>query len=288
VGNNKLVNNRHSTDWSVVKACLLAGLYPNVVRLDTTKKRTNMYDSSLGSVKVHPSSVLSKQINYVQFEQRWGMYSEKVRTVGGIFLYDFSQISPLAILLFSPQMKKIDSIHDILGFDHGDVDETESNSNNETLRLIKEIIRAKGGEIGLAKLSRLLNQAHPRFRSEMQCGIQQFLELHNFKVDKRSGARMVYSQEAGAYSNKEQSFPYFLSTCNWIYFGCKDLETIKLIQESKLILDRILESKVDLSNQRGMEIPEKAQQQFVDVLCLMLQKDSKYDDAKEAETTEFA
>lgn len=50
-----------------------------------------------GSVKFHPSSVND---NMTMFPHRWMVYFEKVRSVGGLFLFDTSCVSPLPLLLF--------------------------------------------------------------------------------------------------------------------------------------------------------------------------------------------
>ena len=46
--------NRHSSEWPVVKACLAAGLYPNLVRVDAKPKRSTFFTIEHGNLKLHP------------------------------------------------------------------------------------------------------------------------------------------------------------------------------------------------------------------------------------------
>lgn len=55
--------NRHGNTWAVVAGTLCAGLYPNVVRIDSAKaaaakaKKTSFYTQEHGKIDPHPSSV---------------------------------------------------------------------------------------------------------------------------------------------------------------------------------------------------------------------------------------
>ena len=90
---------RVSKEWGVVKGVLVAGLYPNLIRVDPGrhKFKTAFITKSNGKVTPHPGSVNSAHNNW---EHRWLIYYDKQRTVGGIFVYDTTEISPLPILLF--------------------------------------------------------------------------------------------------------------------------------------------------------------------------------------------
>ena len=46
--------NRNSGSWPAVKACLVAGLYPNLARLDMKRNRASFYIKDIGVVKPHP------------------------------------------------------------------------------------------------------------------------------------------------------------------------------------------------------------------------------------------
>ena len=50
-----------------------------------------------GKITPHPSSVNGHEQH---FDHRWLMYHDKVRTVGGLFVYDSSTMPPLPMLLF--------------------------------------------------------------------------------------------------------------------------------------------------------------------------------------------
>ena len=84
-------------EWPVVKACLLAGLMPNVVRVTPKGRRAQLFTRENGKVDLHPGSVVQPTC---PFNHRFLVYSEKQKTLGGIFIYDATEISPLPILLF--------------------------------------------------------------------------------------------------------------------------------------------------------------------------------------------
>ena len=115
--------NTFSRSWEVVKAVLCAGLYPNAIRVDSGRKRVKLFTKvctapgvvravfatvMVGNVRMsrpqghgkitpHPSSVNGHEQH---FDHRWLMYHDKVRTVGGLFVYDSSTMPPLPMLLF--------------------------------------------------------------------------------------------------------------------------------------------------------------------------------------------
>eukprot|EP00750_Incisomonas_marina_P019080 INCI3211.4.p1 GENE.INCI3211.4~~INCI3211.4.p1 ORF type:complete len:343 (+),score=57.25 INCI3211.4:108-1136(+) len=112
------VYNENSDNAGLVKAVLVAGLYPNVVKLElppATKnsgRNTNRnkpkrppkmktqklwdQDAKEENVGLHPSSVL---FNETSFSQQFLVFHEKVKT-SQIFVRDATAVSPFALLLF--------------------------------------------------------------------------------------------------------------------------------------------------------------------------------------------
>ena len=84
-----------------MKACLVGGLYPNLVRVDPGRSRSKFWAfPDHGAVKLHPSSVNAAERGAASWDHRWCVYFDKVRTPGGLFVYDTSEVAPLAVLLF--------------------------------------------------------------------------------------------------------------------------------------------------------------------------------------------
>lgn len=86
-----------------MKAVLVAGLYPNLVRADPPSKPSMppklMYLTEEGRdemLQIHPSSV-----NYgaKKFATRWMVYHERVQTTS-VFVRDCSTVTPYQLLLF--------------------------------------------------------------------------------------------------------------------------------------------------------------------------------------------
>ena len=87
-------------EWELVKALLVAGLYPNLCRVDEGRHRhkTRFFTRENGKVDLHPASVNSKHNEWSV--QRWVTYFDKQRTQGGLFVYDTTVVSSMAIMMF--------------------------------------------------------------------------------------------------------------------------------------------------------------------------------------------
>ena len=121
--------NRHAKNVRLLKACLVAGLYPNVARVESVHSSGNRSRSSTttniisGSnqqppklnylaedtgkeavIQIHPSSINAKA---KQFPTRWLVYHERVQTAS-IFMRDCTSVTPYQLLLFGG---KIDVQH---------------------------------------------------------------------------------------------------------------------------------------------------------------------------------
>ena len=91
-----------------LKAVLVAGLYPNLVKVGTPHKPSAPpklhYLSDEGKeemLQVHPSSV-----NYgaKKFGSRWLVYHERVQTTG-VYVRDCSTVTPYQLLLFGGKIE---------------------------------------------------------------------------------------------------------------------------------------------------------------------------------------
>ena len=100
--------NRNSNNTRLVKAVLVAGLYPNLVKVGVPHKPSAPprlhYLSDEGkeeSLQVHPSSV-----NYgaKKFASRWLVYHERVQTTG-VYVRDCSTVTPYQLLLFGGKIE---------------------------------------------------------------------------------------------------------------------------------------------------------------------------------------
>merc|ERR1712083_956969 len=86
------------TDWNVIAAVLLAGLYPNVVNVDESGLRPVLYDHTQ-RVYIHPSSITH---NETKFPTQWIGYHMKVQT-SQVFIRSTCLVSSVALLLFGGQ-----------------------------------------------------------------------------------------------------------------------------------------------------------------------------------------
>lgn len=92
--------NKYSTKPAVIKAALLAALYPNIAVMSDGSdngQKPKWHDGS-GGVAIHPGSVNST-VETQQFTRPFLLYLEKVRT-RKVFLRDCTTVSPMALLLF--------------------------------------------------------------------------------------------------------------------------------------------------------------------------------------------
>jgi ATP-dependent RNA helicase DHX29 len=91
--------NTHRLSPEVLKAALLASLYPSIALIDETipGSPTTWHDGT-GPVSIHPTSMLS-DIHGGSLERPFVVYSEKMKT-SKVFLRDCSVATPLSIVLF--------------------------------------------------------------------------------------------------------------------------------------------------------------------------------------------
>ena len=92
--------NQNSNNWSLVKACLVSGLYPNIVRVDREEGRSSVLRTQRESkVRLSPGTVLNAA-TLQTLNTDWLLYEEMSR-VGRIALVKgVTPISPIALALF--------------------------------------------------------------------------------------------------------------------------------------------------------------------------------------------
>ncbi|XP_028282610.1 ATP-dependent RNA helicase DHX30 isoform X2 [Parambassis ranga] len=104
--NNSSLYNEHSDQDELLKAVLLAGLYPNLIQVKkgTVTKNGRFRPNDMcfriasGSVLLHRSSV-NRGEDY--FPSRWLTFFSAVKSSGQVFVRDSSAVHPLALLLLT-------------------------------------------------------------------------------------------------------------------------------------------------------------------------------------------
>ncbi|XP_008307701.1 ATP-dependent DNA/RNA helicase DHX36 [Cynoglossus semilaevis] len=93
-------SNVNSDNEKLIKAVIVAGLYPKVatIRPSHSRKRpgVKVYTQADGKVCIHPKSVNAEE---TQFNYTWLIYHLKMKT-SSIFLYDCTEVSPFSLLFF--------------------------------------------------------------------------------------------------------------------------------------------------------------------------------------------
>ena len=245
-------------DWGVVKAVLVAGLYPNLIRIDPGKHRfkTSFITKSNGKVTPHPGSV---NASHNIWEHRWMVYYDKQRTVGGIFVYDTTEISPLPIILLGGVGGQPFLKFDSKGYAWG----TQSNSEVEvvrhqdepkhpdpTVQFVKDFIVNHGGSFGMAKLMGLLKRNFYEHRERIG-SIRSWVTKHDdvFHIDKRGGKWTISSicVEGSSKQLKKalagETTPPFFGVEDWVYFR-GDESTADLMFRCKCALNNILQRRI--------------------------------------------
>lgn len=98
--------NKNSNNWPIVKACLVAGLYPNLCRID--KENCQLKSKFDNKILIHQSSVLrdskkNLQKNYnnlVQLPSDWIVFGEKTKFGRFNFIKQNTVVSSLTVALF--------------------------------------------------------------------------------------------------------------------------------------------------------------------------------------------
>ncbi|KYO33304.1 putative ATP-dependent RNA helicase DHX30 isoform D [Alligator mississippiensis] len=98
--------NQYSEEEELVKGVLMAGLYPNLIqvrqgkvtRQGKFKPNSYAYRTKAGTVLLHKSTI-NREAS--KMYSRWLTYFMAVKSNGGVFVRDSSQVHPLAVLLMT-------------------------------------------------------------------------------------------------------------------------------------------------------------------------------------------
>lgn len=108
-GSNLTEENANSGNWGVVKAALLAGLYPAVAELRVGRRRTRV-KSQLFSGMISTTSFNSERRDW---PHRWIFYTDHFVYNGSHFVSGVTNVSPLSMLLVggfgatAPKLKRL-------------------------------------------------------------------------------------------------------------------------------------------------------------------------------------
>ncbi|KAJ3093624.1 ATPdependent RNA helicase [Physocladia obscura] len=93
---------KRKDDHELVKAVLVAALFPNVIKIEDTGKKGGFKCIASGdeAVRIHPSSVNAKT---KKFPSRFLVFHEKVKTTQ-VFIRDCSSVSPFALAFFGGKL----------------------------------------------------------------------------------------------------------------------------------------------------------------------------------------
>lgn len=104
--------NQHSSSWAMVKACIVAGLYPNIAYVD--RKRSLMRSRNVTKMGIHMSSVVKqrstdKRDSFDKFPTDWIVYEEKIRVSRFCLSQTNTVVTPLAVALFTGSLSLSES-----------------------------------------------------------------------------------------------------------------------------------------------------------------------------------
>lgn len=96
--------NSNSDKWGVVKACLAAGLYPNLARLEREREGgPQLRTQRENKVRLHPGAVLATDRSpraLASLPTDWLLYDEMTRVGRAAYVRGLTCVSPLAVALF--------------------------------------------------------------------------------------------------------------------------------------------------------------------------------------------
>ena len=91
--------NSNSDNWALVKACLLSGLYPNIIRVD--REAAVLRTQRESKVRLAPGSVMKVTPGTMrELASDWMVYEEMSRVGRTAFVRGVTPVSPLAVALF--------------------------------------------------------------------------------------------------------------------------------------------------------------------------------------------
>ncbi|XP_044006337.1 3'-5' RNA helicase YTHDC2-like [Aphidius gifuensis] len=141
--------NCNSENWSIVKACLAAGLYPNLIRVD--RDFSQMRTQKETKVRFHPSSTLrdlekssttssqsqSHCSNVSTLPADWLVYEEMSRAGRFCHVKTVTLINPMTVALFSgPSRLAMDTIYETESMPESESD-SEAEDSREGMTILK-------------------------------------------------------------------------------------------------------------------------------------------------------
>ena len=97
--------NKYSQCDMVLKAMVVAGFYPSIIKVDNFGKRSRFRPlfSNYGKVDIHMKSVAA---DIPRVSYNYMVNYMRVKSLGGVNLYDVSPAHPYALMLFGSDVKK--------------------------------------------------------------------------------------------------------------------------------------------------------------------------------------
>merc|ERR1719318_1086705 len=94
--------NSNSENWAVVKACLVAGLYPNLARLVREEGgKVGIRTQKESKVRIHPGGVQAgSPLALKNSPTDWFVFDEMTRVGRCAYVRGVTPVSPLAVCLF--------------------------------------------------------------------------------------------------------------------------------------------------------------------------------------------
>ena len=96
------LNQRHDDEY-IMKALLVAALYPNVVKVETISDKATLMIRGDEDICIHPTSIHRKT---KRFPFRFLLFLEKVKTTR-VYLRDATNVDGLALALFGGQLTQV-------------------------------------------------------------------------------------------------------------------------------------------------------------------------------------
>ena len=98
--------NRYSHCDMVVKAMVVAGFYPSIIKVDTFNAKRSNYIPLFSSYRKVDLHLKSCAANMQIREYKYLVNYMRMKSVGGVFLHDISPAHPYALMMFGSDFKK--------------------------------------------------------------------------------------------------------------------------------------------------------------------------------------
>lgn len=267
---------KNNTNWSVIKACLISGLYPNLLRQDPSRRSISFFERDNGDVKLHPSSIVSKQLQNVNFKHKFLLYFEKMRTDTGVYVFDVSQISPLPILMFCGNLSVSESFLPSSSF-KGKLEQ------ELVLKYINEVIAKRNGTAELKDLSRVLRPLVAMKSRQLR----EFLNANKYTLQYGKTSKNsvhVSLPEAGAVQELNPLFRLQFTDSDWIYFDTQQEELFSVLQEARTAFDTLLHNQFNSRHTRNEQgsIASNDVADFKELLSRLIVHNADDDDSSQS------